>query len=59
MLKKKLKTFACILALVVLISSISFATTENNIEPRTEENSTVENVNVTSENPEGKHNYYF
>lgn len=52
MLKKKLKTFACILALVVLISSISFATTENNIEPRTEENSTVENVNVTSENPE-------
>lgn len=53
MLKKKLKTLACIFTLVVLISSLSFATTENGIEPRTTENSINENTALISENPEG------
>ncbi len=52
MVKKKLKALACIFTLVVLISSLSFATTESDIEPKTIENSTSEDTSIISENPE-------
>lgn len=51
MVKKKLKALACIFTLVVLISSLSFATTESDIEPKTTENSTSEDTSIVSENP--------